>query len=167
MCVSCVFVESTNYKKKKEAKQKSEAGLSHNWNSLFLGHNAVAEVIADSYNTSKEKVLGIRDEGSAAVRLALGETQIVAQTRKYLEQEGVILDAFSNNVMFFMYINEWKLNLIFQKCKRSKTVILVKNLPSKTEAKEIRKVFEKFGLIGRLILPPSGITGNLYKNNNK
>ncbi|XP_001807432.1 probable RNA-binding protein 19 [Tribolium castaneum] len=133
--------ESTNFKKKKEAKQKSEAGSSHNWNSLFLGHNAVAEVIADTYSTSKEKVMGLHDDGSAAVRLALGETQIVAQTRKYLEQEGVQLDAFSNN-----------------KCKRSKTVILVKNLPNKTEAKEIRTIFEKFGLVGRLILPPSGIT---------
>ncbi|XP_044269129.1 probable RNA-binding protein 19 [Tribolium madens] len=133
--------ESTNYKKKKEATQKSQAGSSHNWNSLFLGHNAVAEVIADTYNTSKEKVMGIHDEGSAAVRLALGETQIVAQTKKYLEQEGVLLDTFSNI-----------------KCKRSKTVILVKNLPNKTEAKEIKKIFEKYGLIGRLILPPSGIT---------
>lgn len=34
----------------------------------------------------------------------------------------------------------------------------MKNLPFKTEVKEIRKVFEKFGTIGRIILPPSGIT---------
>ncbi|RZC31811.1 RNA-binding protein 19 [Asbolus verrucosus] len=133
--------ESSNYKKKKAAKEKSQAGSSHNWNSLFLGHNAVAEVIADNYNTSKEKVLAIHGQDSAAVRLALGETQIVAQTKKYLEQEGVILDAFSNT-----------------SSKRSKTVIIVKNLPSKTEGKEIRKLFEKYGLIGRIILPPSGIT---------
>lgn len=33
-------------------------------------------------------------DGSAAVRLALGETQIVATTRKYLEARGVRLDAF-------------------------------------------------------------------------
>ena len=31
---------------------------------------------------------------SAAVRLALGETQIVAETRKFLEEEGIRLDAF-------------------------------------------------------------------------
>lgn len=43
--------------------------------------------------------------------------------------------------------------------KRSKTTILVKNLPSKTELKEIRGLFEKFGVLGRVILPPSGITG--------
>ncbi|CAH1372547.1 unnamed protein product [Tenebrio molitor] len=133
--------ESTNYKKKKQAKQKSQAGSSHNWNSLFLGHDAVAEVIADTYSTSKEKVLAPHGEGSAAVRLALGETQIVAQTRKYLEQEGVILDAFNTPTL-----------------KRSKTIIIVKNLPSKTDGKEIKNLFEKYGFIGRIILPPSGIT---------
>ncbi|CAG9827411.1 unnamed protein product [Diabrotica balteata] len=133
--------ESSNFKKKKAAKQKAQAGSSHNWNSLFLGHDAVAEVIADSYGTTKEAVIGPDGKGSAAVRLALGETQIVAQTRKYLEQEGVVLDAFANS-----------------SGKRSKIVILVKNLPSKTEAREIREMFEKHGEVGRVILPSSGIT---------
>ncbi|KAJ8972871.1 hypothetical protein NQ317_013613 [Molorchus minor] len=121
--------------------EKSQARSAHNWNSLFLGHDAVAEVIADTYGTSKEAVVGPEGQGSAAVRLALGETQIVAQTKKYLEEEGVILDAFNN-----------------AGTKRSKTIILVKNLPSRTEAKEIREIFEKHGEIGRIILPPSGIT---------
>lgn len=34
----------------------------------------------------------------------------------------------------------------------------MKNLPSKTEVTELRKLFDKFGVIGRVILPPSGIT---------
>lgn len=79
-----------------------QAGSAHNWNSLFLGHDAVAETIADSYQTSKENVLGPHSDGSAAVRLALGETQIVAQMRKYLEGEGVILDAFSDVCIFII-----------------------------------------------------------------
>lgn len=97
-----LFSESSNFKKKKSAKQKAQAGSSHNWNSLFLGHDAVADVIADTYGTTKEAVVGPEGKGSAAVRLALGETQIVAQTRKYLEQEGVILDAFKN--VRFLYV---------------------------------------------------------------
>lgn len=48
--------EGSSYKKKKMAKLKSEAGLSHNWNSLFLGQNAVADIIAKTYNTTKENV---------------------------------------------------------------------------------------------------------------
>lgn len=89
------FVESSNYKKKKESKQKAEAASSHNWNSLFLGHDAVADVIADTFGTTKKAVLDPHGNSSAAVRLALGETQIVRETRKYLEQEGVVLDAFN------------------------------------------------------------------------
>lgn len=33
----------------------------------------------------------------------------------------------------------------------------MKNLPSKTEPEEIRQVFKDFGVIGRVILPPSGL----------
>ncbi|KAL1517600.1 hypothetical protein ABEB36_001341 [Hypothenemus hampei] len=133
--------ETSNFKQKKIEKQKSQAGSSHNWNTLFLGHDAVAQVIADTHDVSKEAVVGPDAKGSAAVRLALGETQIVMQTRKYLEEHGVVIDVFNHAPK-----------------TRSKTVILVKNLPSKTEAKEIKEIFEKHGDLGRVILPPSGIS---------
>ena len=41
---------------------------------------------------------------------------------------------------------------------RSKTVILVKNLPANTSEEEITTMFERFGHLGRVVLPPSGIT---------
>lgn len=37
-------------------KKKAEAASSHNWNTLFLGQNAVADLIAETYNTTKDKV---------------------------------------------------------------------------------------------------------------
>lgn len=49
--------EGSSFKNKKMAKLKSEAGLSHNWNSLFLGHDAVANIIAKTYNTTKQNVI--------------------------------------------------------------------------------------------------------------
>lgn len=59
--ILCVYSETINegssFKKKKLAKLKSEAGISHNWNSLFLGQNAVADIIAKTYNTTKENVI--------------------------------------------------------------------------------------------------------------
>ncbi|KAK4872453.1 hypothetical protein RN001_014482 [Aquatica leii] len=133
--------ESTNYKQKKASKLKTNAGMSYNWNSLFLGHDAVAEVVARTYGTSKEAVLNPHGNTNAAVRLALGETQIIASTRKYLEGEGVHLDAFNTGPV-----------------KRSKTVILVKNLPAETKLSELKQLFTKYGVIGRIIFPPSGIT---------
>ncbi|XP_060815232.1 probable RNA-binding protein 19 isoform X2 [Bombus pascuorum] len=130
------------YKQKKELKAKATAGSSHNWNTLFLGQNAVAETIATTYNTTKEKVLEDGSKGlSAAVKLALGETQLVHDSRKFLEENGVCLDAFNQPPN-----------------KRSKTVILVKNLPAASPAQEIRQLFARHGELGRFVMPPSGIT---------
>lgn len=114
-----VLLDGLNFKQKKALKDKAQAGSSHNWNSLFMGHNAVADVIADNYNTSKEHVLDGRGKGSAAVRLALGETQIIAQTKQFLEDSGVLLDAFNqvfehffiiicSTFFFFNYIQSYR-----------------------------------------------------------
>jgi len=124
---------------KKEAKLKAGAGNSYNWNSLFLGVNAVADVMSSQYGVDKTQVL-LEDDGkkgaSAAVKLALGETEIVGQTRAFLEQEGVRLDAFNR-----------------KPDKRSKNIILAKNLPSKTAPEQLRDMFSKFGVIHRLVMP--------------
>ncbi|XP_078681170.1 putative RNA-binding protein 19 isoform X2 [Branchiostoma floridae x Branchiostoma belcheri] len=131
-----------DFKKKKESEQKAKAGSSHNWNSLFLGENAVADVMAERYGTSKSHVLDTESRESLAVRMALGETQIVAETRQFLLDNGVKLDAFSQPA-----------------AARSKTVLLVKNLPAGTEASQLQEVFSKFGQLGRVVLPPAGVTG--------
>ena len=72
----------------------------------------------------------------------MGETQIVADTKNFLEEHGVVLDAFSQ-----------------APSKRSKTVLLIKNLPVKTPIEEIRDMFAKHGELGRVVLPPNGVTG--------
>ncbi|XP_055630588.1 probable RNA-binding protein 19 [Toxorhynchites rutilus septentrionalis] len=131
-----------SFKEKKDKKLKKTAQSSHNWNTLFMGENAIAEVVARKYGKSKEEVLST--EGgttSAAVRLALGETEIVMEMQKFLEENGIYLGAF----------NEVAKN-------RSSTIILVKNLPAGTEISELTERFGKFGLLGRVILPPSGVT---------
>lgn len=134
--------DDMSYKKKKLLEQKKTAGSAHNWNSLFIGTDAVASRLATSYNTTKETVLDTAGGGSnAAVRLALGETEIIIEMRKFLEENDVVLDVFNQMPK-----------------KRSKTVILVKNLPAGTTVSELQVIFVKFGLLGRLVLPPSGVT---------
>ncbi|XP_053375079.1 probable RNA-binding protein 19 isoform X2 [Mercenaria mercenaria] len=133
--------EGSSYKKKKSAKEKASALKSYNWNSLFLGANAVADVLAEKYKTSKSDILDTELKGSLGVRLALGETQVVQETRDFLTDNGVALDSFSQ-----------------PNAPRSKTVILVKNLPAKTDVTEIETVFSPFGSLGRVLLPPSGIS---------
>lgn len=128
----------SNFKQKKADKLKKQAQSSHNWNTLFLGAGAVAEVMSDKYQVSKQDVLLSSGDTTAAVRLALGETQIVEDTRKFLESEGVKLQAFEG-----------------QPQKRSKTIIIVKNLPAKTPIEAIRNQFAAHGELQRLVMPPS------------
>ncbi|XP_047030277.1 probable RNA-binding protein 19 [Helicoverpa zea] len=134
--------EGLSFKEKKAKKLKAQAKSSHNWNVLFLGTNAVADVIASTYSTTKEQLLNDNNKNtSAAVRLALGETQLVAETKAFLEENGVYLDAFNKPAK-----------------KRSKTCILVKNLPANTEKEEIKSLFIKHGQIARFLMPQHGIT---------
>lgn len=137
-----INTDGMSFKQKKELEQKKTAGSSHNWNTLFMGADAVANTLVKSYKTSKEQVLDAAGAGSsAAVRLALGETELIIEMRKFLEANDVVLDAFDQTSK-----------------KRSKTVMLAKNLPSDTQMSEIQPLFAKFGLLGRIVLPPSGVT---------
>ncbi|MGH0155802.1 UNVERIFIED_CONTAM: hypothetical protein FKN15_030048 [Acipenser sinensis] len=79
--------------------------------------------------------------GSVAVRMALGETQIVQETRQFLLDNKVSLDSFSQALG-----------------PRSGTVILVKNLPAGVQGPELEAVFAPFGSLGRVLLPPAGLT---------
>ncbi|NXN66360.1 RBM19 protein, partial [Himantopus himantopus] len=133
--------ESSSYKKQKEAKDKANSASSHNWNTLFVGTNAVADAIAQKYNASKSQVLDHESKDSVAVRVALGETELVQEIRRFLIENGVSLDSFSQAAG-----------------ERSKTVILVKNLPASTSVAELEDIFGKHGSLGRVLLPEGGIT---------
>lgn len=43
-------------------------------------------------------------------------------------------------------------------------MILAKNLPANTTELEIKDIFSKYGLVSRVVLPPSGVTGNFNLN---
>ncbi|XP_043757659.1 probable RNA-binding protein 19 [Cervus elaphus] len=132
---------SSSYKKKKESKDKANSSSSHNWNTLFMGPNAVADAIAQKYGAAKSQVFDHETKGSVAVRVALGETQLVQEVRRFLLDNGVCLDSFSQAA-----------------AERSKTVILVKNLPAGTLAAELQEIFSRFGSLGRVLLPEGGVT---------
>jgi multiple RNA-binding domain-containing protein 1 len=72
-----------------------------------------------------------------AVRLALAETDIINETKQYLEDEGIDLDSFSKRKV------------------RSNTIILVKNIPVTTTIEDISDLFGKYGSLGRVVVPPT------------
>nr|XP_008116887.1 PREDICTED: probable RNA-binding protein 19 [Anolis carolinensis]XP_008116888.1 PREDICTED: probable RNA-binding protein 19 [Anolis carolinensis]XP_008116889.1 PREDICTED: probable RNA-binding protein 19 [Anolis carolinensis] len=132
---------ASSYKKQKASKDKASSSSSHNWNTLFMGVNAVADAVAHKYNATKSQVFDHELKGSVAVRVALGETELVQKVRQFLLENGVSLDSFSQAAS-----------------ERSKTVILVKNLPAGTEATALEEVFGAYGSLGRVLLPEGGVT---------
>ncbi|CAD5226690.1 unnamed protein product [Bursaphelenchus xylophilus] len=127
----------SKFQKEKNAKQKENSGRAFSWNTLFLGANAVADTLAEKLNIQKSQFLEGDDKNSAAVRMSLAETRLVNETRDFLVNNGVCLDAFSRPAS-----------------KRSDTVIIVKNLPSGTDSEELKRMFERFGEVKRFLLPP-------------
>ncbi|KAJ3026347.1 UNVERIFIED_CONTAM: putative RNA-binding protein 19 [Siphonaria sp. JEL0065] len=126
-----------SYKKKLELKKKKTANNEYSWNSLFINSDAVAEAMARKLNVKKSDILDPSSE-NMAVRLALAETDIINETKTYLEEEGIDLNAFSRHKT------------------RSTTILLAKNIPAHTTTEEIEVLFSKFGSLGRIVVPPSG-----------
>ena len=74
------------------------------------------------------------------MRMALGETHVVDQTKKMLRESGVNVAA---------------LEVEKKPEKRSKTALIVKNIPHSTENSELRDLFARFGDLSRIVLPPT------------
>ena len=132
----------SSFKRKREREIKAQAGSAHNWNTLFLGANAVADAMVERFGTDKSTLLSTETDHSVAVRMALGETQLVSETREFMETHGVNLNLFGQ-----------------ENVERSKTVIVAKNLPFGTASAELQSLFSPFGPLKDVILPPSGISG--------
>lgn len=59
---------------------------------LFITHFSF--FFSKRLNTTKKNLLDAEGSGSVAVRMALGETELVSETREFLESNGVKLDVF-------------------------------------------------------------------------
>lgn len=101
----------------------------------------VVENIARKYGVSKSDLLD-READDLAVRMALGETQVIAETKKALTNAGV-------NVASLEDYAAGKVDSV----KRSKHVLLVKNLPYGSSENELAKMFGKFGGLDKIIIP--------------
>ena len=106
----------------------------------LIQSDAVASSIASRLKISKSDILNPESSTtSPAVKLALAETHVVTETKKYLEEQGVDLKAFTR-----------------PRAVRSQTAILVKNIPYGTSVDELREAFGNHGGLKRLLMPPAG-----------
>uniref|UniRef100_A0A5B7C6H3 Putative multiple RNA-binding domain-containing protein 1 n=1 Tax=Davidia involucrata TaxID=16924 RepID=A0A5B7C6H3_DAVIN len=136
---------SKTFKQQREEERKaSEAsGNTRAWNSLFIRPDTVVENIARKFGVSKSDLLD-READDLAVRIALGETQVIAETKKALVNSGVNIAS----------LEEYAAGKT-DGAKRSNHVILVKNLPYGSSEGELAKMFGKFGSLDKVILPPT------------
>jgi multiple RNA-binding domain-containing protein 1 len=127
-----------SYKEKKALKEKAEAENGHNWNALFMKNDAVAAAVSSRLGIEKTEFLDHEVSSSLAVRMALGETHVVSETKTQLLQDGVNVSVLEN---------------ASKKTPRSNTVILIKNISHECNAEELRRLFSKHGDIVRVVLP--------------
>ena len=135
------------YKEQQERdRQKKAASDSKGWSASFVRGDAVVDNLATRLGLRKGDILDVKDglsAGDAAVRLALGETAIIEENRKYFSEHGIDMEAL---VGFSGPENP----------QRSKSSVLVKNLPADTTYEELLQVFAKAGdAPKRILLPPS------------
>ncbi|KAF8412655.1 hypothetical protein HHK36_000623 [Tetracentron sinense] len=142
--VAASQASKTVKQQREEQRKASEAsGDTSAWNSLFMRPDTVVENIARKYGVSKSDLLD-READDLAVRIALGETHVIAETKKSLVNAGVniaALDEFAAGKS--------------DGVKRSNHVLLVKNLPYGSSEGDLAKMFGNFGSLDKIILPPT------------
>lgn len=105
----------------------------------------VVENIARKHGISKSELLD-READDLAVRVALGETYVISETKKALSNAGVNIIALEESV-----------SKRGGSIERSNKIILAKNLPYSTCERDIADMFGKFGSVDKIILPPTRV----------
>ncbi|KAE8323044.1 hypothetical protein BDV39DRAFT_144621 [Aspergillus sergii] len=124
-------------KKQKQIKRKLESTSStFSWNSLYMNADAVMSSMAERLGISKADLLD-PTSSDAAVKQAHAETHVIQETKAYFTANGVNIDAFKER-------------------ERGNTAILIKNFSYGVKTDELRKLFEPYGQLTRLLMPPSG-----------
>lgn len=92
--------------------------------------------VAERIGVSKADLLD-PTSADAAVKQAHAETHVIQETKAYFSANGVNIDAFKQR-------------------ERGNMAILVKNFSYGVKSDELRKLFEQYGQLTRLLMPPSG-----------
>ncbi|CAH8479379.1 unnamed protein product [Schistosoma bovis] len=139
---------------------KKDSSVGHNWNALFIRPDAVATYLAAKFGLTMEQVLDPSGNKSVAVRLAHGETQLVAEMKEFLKTHGVRLEAFEkhndetevketedNSVV--VHETSGQRSRLESKSRStirqlSGTAFLIKNLPAGTTEFEVRDLLKRY-----------------------
>lgn len=107
MCVlwleSCIVRHAHTYKGEKYlARRLEEVNNTASWNALYLNNDTVMKVISEKLGVKTSDILDV-ESGNMAVRVALAETEVLEDTKKWLESQNVQIDVLE--VRFLLYFN--------------------------------------------------------------
>ncbi|XP_058728754.1 multiple RNA-binding domain-containing protein 1-like isoform X2 [Vicia villosa] len=128
-------------RRQQERKASEASGDTRAWNSLFMRPDTIVENITRKYGVSKSDLLD-READDPALSIALGETQVISETKNAFKKAGVNVEALEE-------LAKGKVDGI----TRSNNVILAKNLPYSATKNELAKMFGEFGSLDKIILP--------------
>ena len=103
---------------------------------MYMSSDAVISSISERLGVPKSELLD-PTSSDAAVKQAHAETHVIQETKSYFGANGINLDSFKTNI-------------------RGTTAILVKNFPYGTNMDELRTLFNTYGPLKKLLMPPSG-----------
>lgn len=132
-----VDAEKTSYKKLKKVQFYDSLNDETTWNAMFLNPDTVMEVMATRLGIKKKDLLDT-DIGNPAVLKTQAELETIQQTKDFLLQNNVNLEAFKTKP------NE---------TQRSTTTILVKNIPYKTNRQQLEELFGHYGKLVKIVIP--------------
>jgi multiple RNA-binding domain-containing protein 1 len=147
---------NSSYKRQREAALKASAATNTSaWNALFMRADTVAAAVAAHYGVTKADLLD-PSAPDMAVRLALGETQVIAETKAALEEVGVDVASLEKAAaQAGARTKKATSNSNSNSGGRSTSVLLVKNLPFTADDSELTALFSAYGQVARMVLPPT------------
>lgn len=131
--------EGSDFKQEKIQILKTNFDDETNWNYLFMNQDTVATSMAKRLGIQKSSLLD-KDQSNMAVNLAKSEAIIINQTKDWMKEQGIDIDAIES--------------VPRAKCKRSETTLLVKNIPYSTKEKDITEIFGRYGELKRVLISP-------------
>ena len=91
-------------------KRLEEVNNTSSWNSMYLNSNTIMDVISSKLGVKTNEILDV-ESGNMAVRVALAETEVIEDTKQWLEKQGVnisILEVFfSMSFLFESFLFEF------------------------------------------------------------
>jgi multiple RNA-binding domain-containing protein 1 len=149
----------SSFQKKKEDERRKMANKREGWNASYVRSDTVIDSLSDKwvkshsslcisfhhcsirYGISRGDILDTDGVGGGelAVRLAIGETQVIQENKEYFSSHGVDFDSLESALSSSKSKSS-------KPTERSTTTLLIKNLPHDVVGEELEEMFAKYAV---------------------